>query len=240
LPGPRRGALHLWCVGSSELADRRARLEGLLDDAERGRIARFRREEDRACRIVARGALRLVLARYLGVPAARLAFTSGPHGKPALRAAYGESPTEFNIAHSGGTVLIAFSAEGAVGVDVERIRADIDVAGLTDRVFTPAEAQMLDLPDETHRRAAFFRAWTRKEAALKALGTGFSLDPREIEVRPDRLPGHCFAVRRALRRSLAVADLDVGPGFAAAVACAADIHAVHRFSLSHLDSPIGL
>jgi 4'-phosphopantetheinyl transferase len=61
-----------------------------------------------------------------------------------------------------------------IGVDLEVAREGPRFMNLADRFFSEAESAALRaLPDEA-RPAAFYRAWTRKEAYLKAWGTGLS------------------------------------------------------------------
>lgn len=109
-----------------------------------------------------------------------LEFGEGAHGKPFVRGS--EREVRFNRSHSGDWVLIAISEEREVGIDVELARRDIDVLELGRTVLTSSELGALRALHDEARRAAFFRVWTRKEAALKAWGVGLHLEPREVEV----------------------------------------------------------
>lgn len=72
-----------------------------------------------------------------------------------------------------------------LGIDLEtRARAGDDLAG-DEAAFGPAEAAWLArCPD---RIAAALRLWVRKEAAVKAIGTGFAREPRDVLVLAARL-----------------------------------------------------
>jgi 4'-phosphopantetheinyl transferase len=73
-------------------------------------------------------------------------------------------------------------ADGSVGCDLEPPRDLPDLAGMARMVMAPAElADWLPLEGDARVRA-FYRAWTRKEALLKARGDGFRADPRGVEV----------------------------------------------------------
>ena len=86
----------------------------------------------------------MVLAQYLRVAPATLAFEYGARGKPGLSGADGAGELHFNLAHSGGLALLAVSLLGGVGVDVERVRAVNDAQGIADRFFSKRESRGLD------------------------------------------------------------------------------------------------
>jgi 4'-phosphopantetheinyl transferase len=118
-------------------------------------------------------------------------------------------------------VLLALTVGGPVGVDVEAAQGDIDLSGLSARVLAPDELAVLEQADEPLRSRLFNQAWTRKEAALKLLGTGFSLDPSRVVVLTDSLSASIPCVCQDLAgrpRRLRVLDLALGEKAAAAVA----------------------
>ncbi len=136
----------------------------VLAPDEVARAERFKFEADRVRWSRARSWLRTVLARYTDATE----FTYGPHGKPALRG------VEFNLSHAGEFAMIAVSAGPAVGVDIERIRAKVDIARLLERLGER------DLPEAT---GALYGRWTRREALSKAMGGGlFDAPVAGIEV----------------------------------------------------------
>jgi 4'-phosphopantetheinyl transferase len=149
---------------------------GVLDGQEEVRLARFRQAADRDRYVCAHVALRLLLGAYLRVAPADVELVrkpcpgcGGPHGRPAVPG----DPVHFSLSHSGQFALLAF-ARTPVGADVERVvtaRATVDsVLG----TLHPEEIRELHALPEDARGAAFTRLWARKEAYLKALGTGLS------------------------------------------------------------------
>lgn len=101
----------------------------------------------------------------------------------------------------------------------ERIaRRDLD--GIGSLVYGPAERRLLAAAEGDDKAHLFFRLWSMKEALIKALGAGFSLNLSRFEVPGSMLRG----VRSSLFRFLhASADswrlLDLGEErFAAALA----------------------
>lgn len=179
-------------------------LRPLLAADELDRASRFFFERDRERYVVGRGILRLLLARYLECAATDLVFTYGPNGKPGLATpGGGRPPIFFNVAHSEGLALYAFTRVGEVGIDVERIRDLPDWEQVAEAAFSPQELARLQACPPERRREEFFRAWTRQEAVLKALGTGLGASAVE---------------RGGAEQGFAVHPLHPGPGYAAALA----------------------
>lgn len=165
-----------------------ADLEALLHPEERARRDRFRLEADRHRALLGRGVLRLVLGAWLERHPASLAFQLGPHGKPAL-ASPAQAAPQFNLAHSGDLILLAFHATTPVGVDVEQHRPALDWEPLARRVLPPGERQRLEWLPPEQRREAFLAAWCRLEARLKARGEGLAgLERLQAEALAGQVP----------------------------------------------------
>jgi 4'-phosphopantetheinyl transferase len=191
-----------------------------LSQDEIARGARFHRAEDRARFTLTRAALRHLLSGAAALEPDELVFVTGPHGKPALA---GRPDLHFNVSHSGALALIGISARRPVGVDIERVRTDIDDLALAEAFFCTAEHRFLDSLDDAARRAAFYRIWTCKEAVLKALGRGITENLKDFRVRLGQngvdlepQPG-CLAHALAAVRA---APVDVPAGYAATLALA--------------------
>jgi 4'-phosphopantetheinyl transferase len=192
-PGPANpalapGAVHVWRADLSSVGEA---LVELLSADERRRAETIVGESHRLLWARARGLLRALLGRYLHSDPQALRFAREAHGKPVLledragpstnqaRGARTESTSgpigsglAFNLSHSGTLALLALSAAGAVGVDVECARRPIDVVAVAARVFGQAEAERLRELHPADREQEFRRAWTRHEARLKCRGTG--------------------------------------------------------------------
>jgi len=153
------------------------------DELQRALRLRFREDKDRF--IAGRAVLRSIVSKYLNLPPSKVELQYGPHGKPRLTPPAGESRLEFNLSHTGDAALVAISLAREVGIDIEKIRADISFMRLAERFFHPEEAATLrSLPPE-NRNAAFFELWTRKEACVKAMGIGLRIPLRRIRVSLD-------------------------------------------------------
>ena len=96
--------------------------------------------------MLARGALREILAQYVGRSPSALVLGTGSHGKPLLIAGDGagdggasERLPEFNVSHSGDIAVVALTADQAVGVDLEQIRSMPDADRMAARFFSVNE-----------------------------------------------------------------------------------------------------
>src|SRR5262249_38196538 len=141
-------------------------------------------------------------------------------GKPAL-AGQGRAGLRFNVAHSEGWALIAVTRGREVGVDLERLRAEVATPEIAARFFSPRECEALQALPGPLRAEAFFRCWTRKEAYLKATGAGLSVALDRFAVTldpgaPAALVEHRDDPDEVKRWSLR--ELPAPPGFAAALA----------------------
>lgn len=188
LPGLDAASVHVWRIALAVPDAEQAERAAVLAPAERARAARFHFERDRRRWTAARGAVRAVLAGYAGVPAAALAFRVGPHGKPALDGPAARAGLDFNVSHSGDLALCVVTRARAVGVDVEAVRPDFATGEVARRFFAPAEVAALEALPPGERVEAFFACWTRKEAYIKARGTGIALglDRFEVSLAPGR------------------------------------------------------
>ena len=165
--------VHVWRLDLVIDDGRAAGYLATLDDDEQLRGASFRDPRRGTCWSLARGGLRRLLAAYTGESATSLRLTRGAHGKPALHG----SPISFSVSHTHDLALYAFARGREVGVDVERLDAGRVSLRVADAFMDAAAAGRLHSARGELRTREFFRLWTRREAFLKAVGTGLSVDP---------------------------------------------------------------
>jgi 4'-phosphopantetheinyl transferase len=218
LPAP--GEVQVWLTHLDPGAATVDRLVAVLSPDERERAGRFHFRRDAMRWIVARATMREILAAYLGVEPAAVAFTYGPKGKPALAGDEGGASVQFSLSHSADLGAFAVAVDVPVGVDVERLRDVEDMERIATRTFSLRECGALrGLPRE-QRAAGFFNCWTRKEAYIKALGEGLSypLDRFSVSLIPG-LPARLETVEDAPGHvgTWTMEALPVPTGFAAAV-----------------------
>ena len=224
------GEVHVWRLALEQPSER---FVALLDPDETSRANRFHFEKDRKHFVVARGFLRVLLGRYLKRDPKQLKFSYGPYGKPSLN---GEEWLRFNMSHSHGMALYALTEGRDIGVDVEYVRADFTSDDIARRFFSPFEVEALcGLPTE-ERVASFFRCWTRKEAYIKATGRGLSqpLDGFDVTLAP----GQSAALLRTdagPHEHWSMANIEVGPGYAGAVAVEGPVTAIRYWNTDGTD-----
>ena len=215
-------AVHVWRASLNPPLAIVERLRQVLSHDEQTRADRFHFDIDRRHFFVARGCLRTILSRYLKIAPAEIQFSYESHGKPQIAPAISQDQQlKFNLAHSGGLALYAFTLVGEIGVDLEHIRLEFTGDDIARRFFSATEVECLNqLPPHT-RHEAFFNCWTRKEAFIKAKGVGLSLalDQFDVTMAPAE-PAALLRTRwdedEASRWSLQ--SIEVGPGYAGAVA----------------------
>jgi 4'-phosphopantetheinyl transferase len=224
IPPLADGGCQLWWARTTDV---RPEHDALLDQADLRRRSRLRTTEDRQRATAGTALARVVLGAHAGRPGERLRIDracprcGAPHGKPRLP----EVPDlHFSVSHSGGWIAVAVRRGAPVGVDVEQVgpwtAAELhDLALVT---LAPEERAVLSRTPAAARAAAFATYWTRKEAVLKATGTGLLAPLPELVVSPPAAPprvlrwdGSGAAAPPILRAVQAPA------GYAAAVALAA-------------------
>jgi 4'-phosphopantetheinyl transferase len=212
--------VQVWRVDLEAIRGEESRWQAVLSPDESARAARYHFAADRQRYVASRAWLRMILARYFASEAKALSFSYSQKEKPSLGPAFAASGVTFNISHSGGIALLAFAREREIGVDVEQIRHDFDLEGISRRFFSAREQSELSAVPAEEKTATFFRCWTRKEAYIKATGDGLSLPLSQFDVSllsgdDDALlatrPDDSEATRWLLR------EVGAGPGYVAAL-----------------------
>lgn len=209
---------HVWRAQlarpQSEISD----FWGTLTPDEQARAARFYFDKDREHFIAARGVLRAILSRYLATPPEKIRFGYGPYGKPCLLAP--DCDIRFNLSHSGGVGLFAMTRGRELGIDLERIRAEIAEEQIAERFFSISEVAVLCALPAGLKAEGFFNCWTRKEAYVKATGKGLSLplDQFDVSLRPGE-PAELLQSRSDAQEASrwSMAELVLESGFKAAL-----------------------
>ena len=137
----------------------------LLSPQRAAQAQRYRMPADRK-RCIAGG---LLLRRFVG----DTPVVADACGKPRA-----QNGVCFNLSHSGDWVLLAVS-DREVGCDIEAVR-QTDALRMGRVVYTDQEMALLRRSPD--RLQTFFSLWTKKEALLKCMGSGFSRPAKTVDV----------------------------------------------------------
>jgi 4'-phosphopantetheinyl transferase len=136
--------------------------------------------------IVTRAVLRSILAEHLGTMSQDIEFVRNSYGKPFVKGV----DIEFNMSHSYDAAYYAVASDFSVGIDVELYNEDKNIFDIAKSVFSADElARFLSLPD-LKRKDFFFNAWTKKEAAIKAMGLGLAYPMEKVNTMQEKREGH--------------------------------------------------
>jgi len=229
--------VHLWEASLDVPHEILRSLRTTLSEEESLRASRYRTDVLRNRFIASRGILRDVLAGYLQIPAAEIRFDLSTFGKPHIRPSQNTDELQFNLSHTESKLMVAITSKIEVGVDVERLRSDIDSLAIANRFFSPDEATALANLSGEERTAAFYRCWTRKEAYVKARGTGLANELKHFTVSvASAHEVHSSLISDdhdpAAPREWTLKDLPVETGYCAAVACRSRTVQLRQFTWS--------
>ncbi len=174
--------LHVWRVHLPSVAHQQESFLQTLSDSELTKSRHFRFEKDRNRYVLSHGVLRQLLGTYLDVPPQRIAFEETVQQKPILSVANEKETLCFNLSHAGDYALYAVARGREVGVDIECIHHEVDIALVASRFFSPREIKAFEQATGEEQRTLFFQYWTRKEAFLKAWGKGMTFPMEQCDV----------------------------------------------------------
>ena len=224
---------HVWFVdlGNELLVNQCFKL---LSEDEKERANKFHFEKDRQHFIIARGALRQVLALYLSEKPDNVQFEYGKNGKPFVP----NNPFQFNLSHAGEVALIGITKNHQIGIDVEIINRKVEVERVAQHFFAKGEIERLMALPEAQRYEAFFNCWTRKEAFIKATGDGlsFPLDQFEVTLKPNKKAELLVTYfDKKERDEWSLFDLKIKDGYKAALAAKGKIEKIKYYEwMPHL------
>ena len=168
--------VHVWLASPEDVTDtdRLQEYQSLLSAGERQRYRRFHFDRDRHHYLVAHALLRRVLSAYVDVAPSSWQFSGNRHGRPEISAPDIAPPLRFNLTHTNGLVACVVTLELDCGIDVERLSARVNLAGIAEKMFAVSEQQALKVLDGQALAERFFCYWTLREAYCKALGVGIA------------------------------------------------------------------
>lgn len=127
-------------------------------------------------RVLLRAALRRLLAVHLGTAPAHVPLCTTTAGRPYVE---GRPDLDVTCSASEGLGLVVVSQDHRVGVDVEFVQPWTEDVLAEGWLSAAEQRTLLALPAEVRATAAT-RAWTTKEAVLKARGCGLLERPSSV------------------------------------------------------------
>ncbi len=173
------GVIHLYVVSTNTMPHDELDLASVLNLEEQARASRFINIQHGQSFRQVRGLLRLLLSHYTNLAPEMIEFDYAKYGKPMLK---GDTRLQFNLSHSRDMVVYAFGLDRELGVDIEYMRPQRDLAGMIGHVSSEKEQIELKALHENETMEAFYRLWTRKEAFIKACGRGLGMGLRSIHI----------------------------------------------------------
>ncbi|MBX2816784.1 MAG: 4'-phosphopantetheinyl transferase superfamily protein [Saprospiraceae bacterium] len=174
LPTMSIGEIHVWAACPSTLPLDSVHRAFLIEE-EKARFSRFHFERDRWTFLAGRVVTRTLAHHYAGA-SPDTAFRYSTYGKPH----FPNAALQFNISHSGGCLVVAFTRGKLIGIDIEEIRPGLEFERLAKRFFS--EREQVALKQSQDAASQFYQIWTRKEAFIKADGRGVNLPLERFSV----------------------------------------------------------
>ncbi|MBD0352628.1 MAG: 4'-phosphopantetheinyl transferase superfamily protein [Flavisolibacter sp.] len=137
-------------------------------------ILRYRKWEDRQRSLLGK-ALLITGLQSLGLHSYSLRDLK----RTEFHKPYFDNTIDFNIAHSGEYVMCGISESNRIGIDVEEIK-DIPIL---DFVNEFSKEELEDMQKAENPLHSFYTYWTKKEAFLKAIGSGLNTPLNKVAIK---------------------------------------------------------
>lgn len=151
-----------------------------LEPKEQDRALSFYFTNDMIRFVQRRYLLKSILAMYLQMEIKDIRLKYNDFGKPELLE--NKNDLYFNISHTIDLIVLAFSRNNELGVDIEVVEKDDVDLMINKDIFTDKEMSYFSNLDFQRKKELFYKLWTKKEAYLKAIGTGISKSLNSIEI----------------------------------------------------------
>jgi 4'-phosphopantetheinyl transferase len=239
IPSLHPGQVHIWRISLDAPSLPLGRYRAELSPDEMLRLDRLKELSAQIQFSVTRGTLRRLLGLYTGRSPGRVVLGVTERGKPFL--AYPNPlSVQFNVSHTQGMALAAFTRHSSIGVDVESGARQVRTQAISERFFSADERQQLDALAEELRRQWFFTYWTCKEAYLKMRGFGLGTELAKWEIQPDVQSPKVTVTGLEASRPLppySLWRLDPGTGYAGALAVGDSSPKIVRYEWDHDNIP---
>lgn len=157
-----------------------------LDEDERWRINRLISGDRRKEAVSAHALLRGLAGEITHLPPEAFRFVRGSTGKKPYLLSDLYHGLDANLTHCTAFAACVVSEECDVGIDAEDLFRSVSASELLP-YFAREEQQWLKSLSPSHADRASLQLWSLKEATVKAIGCGLSLDLAEFALLPKPL-----------------------------------------------------
>lgn len=161
--------VEIYFAETGKIENRFASCKNYVTEEEQKRSDRFYSRTYQKTYLFSHALLRLILAKKLEMDPGNLTFYNDKNDKPQLK----DNKAYFNISHTRDSFAIAIARDFPVGIDLEGIKDNINYRSIIKNYFGKKEREYI-LHSESKAIEKFYLLWTRKEALLKAIGTGLT------------------------------------------------------------------
>lgn len=144
-----------------------------LDEEKKEQYLKTTNENRRKSLLISQGFLKEKVSETYNIKKEDLVFSVSESGKPFCKS---HKEIHFSISHSGDFVAVAIS-DKEVGIDIETLKNPTEK--LIARVCSDNEKNLID--SSKNKAEKFTEMWTKKEAYLKALGTGIDRELKCVD-----------------------------------------------------------
>jgi 4'-phosphopantetheinyl transferase len=170
--------LSVWIIDHSENNYHSCLIhKDLLSIEEQRQADGYHFERDRISYIISHIALRRLISHYTRIPPNKINFTKNNFGKPYID----YEGLYFNLSHTTGKTIIGFFNQ-EIGIDIEYLDQELDIDELIPLIMSNKEQKILKQLQAPAKKNMFIKLWTRKEALLKAIGSGIHDDITTLDV----------------------------------------------------------
>ncbi|RCW92498.1 4'-phosphopantetheinyl transferase family protein [Winogradskyella arenosi] len=148
----------------------------LLNITEQDRAERYHFKKDKNRFVICRALLKLLISDETNLNVSEINLKKGKYHKPYLP----QNPAlHFNVSHSEDYAIMAIG-NCELGVDVEFVNEQFQYKDIIPAVCTEDEMDWIKKTSDSLE--TFYKIWTRKEALVKAMGTGINDDFKDMSV----------------------------------------------------------
>lgn len=210
--------IHIYIFNLNEILESEYPNKDSLSDDEIKRVNKLKFESDKQRALKTYFIRRKILSAYTDISPEKIIFKYNVHGKPYFTDG-NNFGIKFNYSHSQDLLLFAICLDNEIGVDMELIKDLPDLKNLAENYFSQEEFryyQSFKSPEE--KLFFYYKIWTRKEALLKAIGTGLTENLKELNVPGKIEKDNSKLIVNYYKKNWTICDLKVPKNFIGSLA----------------------